>query len=494
MRAALYRAMKIRFCQRRWLVVCVLSMLGSAAGQELRSCHLTADEGRREVDALCTSVAVPLDPQAPDGDRIELFVAVVEALAEEPLADPLTVLAGGPGDAATRFFAMNEAAFSRILRSRDVLLVDQRGTGASAPLHCEKLEQANLLDQVGANVDELAELTLDCLRTVAHDPRFFTTSLAVADLDRMREALGYERLNLYGISYGTRVAQHYLRRYPQRVRSVVLDGVLPASVALGPDIALDSQAALEGVFDRCAAEPSCRAAHPQLRQRFKATFERLRAAPAVVSFNHPRSGAALDLTVDHTVLAGVVRLLLYSPQTASLLPPLIEAAQRGDYRQWAAQAVLISEALGELAMGLNYAVMCTEDVPFWPPLDRAAQARTFMGATLLEVAERVCRAWPAGALDEDFKQPLVSDAPVLLLSGERDPITPPRYAERVAQTLPNAVSVVASGQGHGMLMVPCLQRVMADFVETADPTALDLRCVERIRPLPLFTSALGPAP
>ena len=487
--------MKIGVCSV-WRLVAGLSLAlgGSVCAQELQPCHLTANEGRQEVDALCTTVAAPLDPTAPDGERIELFVAVVEALAEEPVADPLTIIAGGPGDAATRFFAMSEAAFSRVLRHRDVLLVDQRGTGGSAPLHCEGLEQASLLDAVGADATALAELALDCLRTVAYDPRFFTTSLAVEDLDRVRAALGYERLNLYGISYGTRVAQHYLRRYPQHVRSVVLDGVLPATVALGPDVALDSHAALDALFDRCEAEPACVAAYPQLRQRFDATLARLRDAPVAVSFQHPRTGAALDLTVDHTAMAGVVRLLLYSPQSASLLPPLVEAAYGGDYRRWAAQAYMVGEALGELAMGLNYAVMCTEDVPFWGDVDLAAQARTYMGATLVEVARRVCQRWPAGALHEDLKQPLVSDAPILLLSGELDPITPPRYAALVAQELSNAVSVVASGQGHGMLMVPCLQRVIAEFVDTANPAALDLRCVERIRPTPLFTSVLSPAP
>lgn len=462
--------------------------------ERLRPCHLTANEGRQEVDAQCGTLAVPLDPSAPDGKRIELFVAMVEALAEEPRPDPLTVLAGGPGDAATRFFAMSEAAFSRILRHRDVVLVDQRGSGASAPLHCESLQGASSLDLAGAQVDDLVELALDCLRATANDPRFFTTSLAVADLDRVRAALGYERLNLYGISYGTRVAQHYLRRFPQHVRRVVLDGVVPPEVALGPDISLDSQAALQGLFQRCQAEFACQAAYPQLRQRFDAMLERLREAPAEVSFKHPRTGEDLAMTVDDTVLAGVVRLLLYSPQTASLLPPLIEAAYLGDYRQWAAQATVVNETLGDLAVGLNYAVMCAEDVPFWANVDMAAQAGTFLGATLVQVTRGVCRTWPAGALDEGFKQPLASDAPILLLSGELDPVTPPRYAELAARSLTNAMSVVAAGQGHGMFAVPCLQHVMAEFLETDDPSEVDLRCVERIRPTPLFTSALGPAP
>ena len=478
----------------------LLSLFASAANAvDLAPCELSANEGRNEVAARCGVVSVPLDYERPDGERIDLAVAVVDALADDPAPEPLVVVAGGPGQAATDFFALSEAAFRRILRYRGVLLVDQRGTGDSAALHCEGLEDSSLGDGE-TDVESLAALAIDCLRTLEHDPRFFTTSVAVRDLDLVRAALGYERLTLYGISYGTRVVQHYARRFPEHVRSMVLDGVVPPTVSLGPDAALDSQAALDAVFQRCQDDAPCAEAFPNLREQFRAALERLREQPTTVAFAHPRTGEEVDMAIDHLTLAGVVRLLVYSPITASLLPPLIEAVHASDYAKLAAQAYTASEAVRGIATGLNYAVLCTEDHPFWGDVDFAAQRATYMGDTLVELSARVCEVWPAGPIDDDFKSPLTSAAPTLLLSGELDPITPPRYADLAAADLGNVLHVVGRGQGHGMVMVPCMRRIIAEFVEVADDASnvnaldLDLSCLERLRPFPLFASPLGPGP
>ena len=456
----------------------------------LSPCDLTASQGRQEVDARCGTLSVPLDRSDPDGETIDLFVAVVEALTEQPAADPLVVIAGGPGEAATRFFATAEDAFSRILRGRDVVLVDQRGTGQSAPLDCGDAADGLFLSGPAALIDA----GVACLESLDHDPRFFTTTTAVADLEHLRIALGYDELNLYGISYGTRVAQHYLRRFPERTRRVILDGVLPPGLALGPDVALRSQAALDALFERCESEPKCRNAFPDLRRSFEAVFERLEDAPVALSFEHPRTGETVDIALDRMLVAGIVRLLVYSPQTASLLPVLIDAAHGGDYRGFATQALLVSEAMEELSVGLNYAVVCTEDMPYAYPLDLDEQAETYMGTAFVEITTAVCEHWPRGVMDDDLRDPLASDKPVLMLSGELDPITPPAYARQAAAGLANAVQVVGRGQGHGMLMVGCVPRLMAEFVETAEPGSLDLDCVDRIRPFPLFTSRMGPPP
>ena len=471
----------------------LLAAVANAQPIVLSPCDLTAEQGRLEVDAQCTTLAVPLDRADPDSETIDLFVAVVEALTEQPAPDPLVVIAGGPGEAATRFFATAEVAFSRILRARDVVLVDQRGTGKSARLDCGDAARELFIPGTG-DPTALIDAGVSCLGSLDHDPRFFTTSVAVADLERVRIALGYDEVNLYGISYGTRVAQHYLRRFPERTRSVILDGVVPPGLALGPDVALRSQAALDALFERCEAEPSCRDEFPDLGRSFEAVLERLQDVPVEMGFEHPRTGERVDIVVDRMLVAGVVRLLAYSSQTASLLPVLIDAAHAGDYRGFATQALLVSEAMEELSVGLNYAVVCTEDMPYAGRVDLDEQAATYLGAAFVEVAAGVCEHWPRGVLDDDLRDPLASDAPVLMLSGELDPITPPAYADQAAAGLANAVQVVGRGQGHGMLMVGCVPRLMADFVETADPGSLDLDCVERIRPFPLFTSRLGPAP
>jgi len=477
----------------RWSLVpaALLGCAANAATIDLVDCELTASEGRQEVKARCGMLPVPLDPDAPDGEQIELHVAVVDALAEQAEPDPLFVIAGGPGEASTRFFAATEQAFSRILRRRDIVLVDQRGTGNSAPLSCETLQEDHVLQ--GADLDTVVEATVGCLDELDHDPRFFTTGIAVGDLDRVRQALGYEQVNLYGISYGTRVAQHFLRRFPERTRRVILDGVLPPSVVLGPDVALASQAALDALFERCESDADCQAAFPQLREHFVALLERLDREPVRVTIDHPRTGEPTEIVVDRLAMVAVVRLMIYAPQTASLLPVLVETAHAGDYRALASQAFLLEEGIRGLAVGLNYAVACTEDYPFIGEVDLDALAATYMGTDFVEVLGRVCDRWPRGNVDSDFGEPVASDAPVLLLSGELDPITPPAYAALAAAKMTNAIGVVAAGQGHGMLTLGCMQRLMADFVHL-DPISLDLSCVARIRPFPLFTSTMGPPP
>ena len=473
-------------------VSCLLGAPAHAAEIDLSPCKLSAADGRQEEGAQCGTLEVPLNPNDPGGETIELFVAVVEALAEQPSPDPLVVIAGGPGEAATRFYATAARAFSHIVRDRDIVLVDQRGTGRSAPLRCDHGQDDPFLTSVG--VAEVIDASVQCLEGLDHDPRFFTTSVAVRDLERVRRALGYEKLNLYGVSYGTRVAQHYLRRFPERTRRIILDGVVPPDVALGPEVALASQAALDALFERCETDEGCRGAFPDLARRFDAVLGRLRQAPVETVVNHPRTGEAVDVVVDHWMLIGVVRLLVYHPQTASLLPVVIDAVDRGDYRVVAAQAFVVTEGLVDLAVGLNNAVVCTEDFPFVRNMDLEAQAATYMGTAFMEIVVGTCEHWPKGMLDDDLREPLLSDVPALILSGELDPITPPRYASKVATGLANAVEVVGRGQGHGMLMVGCTQRLMAEFLDIDEVKALDLACVDRMRPFPLFISRMGPGP
>lgn len=477
---------------RLFLAGCFLATSAVAAESDPHPCHLTAAEGRQEVAAECRMLRVPLDPSEVAGETIELFVAVVEALAEEPAPDPLVVIAGGPGQAATRFYVTVETAFSRIVRKRDIVLVDQRGAGRSTPLRCDS--ERNDLFLTPGDVADMIEANRECLDGLAHDPRFFTTSVAVRDLDAVREVLGYEALNLYGISYGTRVAQHYLRTYPARTRRVILDGVVPPTAALGAEVALRSQAVLDRLFDRCEADDGCQRTFPGLRHRFEAVLARLEESPVEFTLDHPRTGEPVDVVVDHWMFVGVVRLLVYQPQTASLLPVLIDAVHRGDYRALASQAFLLTEEIEDLAVGLNNAVMCTEDYPFQGVVDRDAQAATYMGTAFVEILAGTCEHWPRGLMDDDLRTALVSDKPVLMLSGELDPITPPSYAQQAAAGLSNVTDVVGPDQGHGMLLVGCAQRLMADFLDIDPASALDLGCVDRIRPAALFMSRMGPGP
>ncbi len=467
-----------------------------AVALELSECWLTAAEGRVEVGAQCGRLAVPLNPDDAGGDTIELAVAVVPALTPEPEPDPLTLLAGGPGQAASELFPLVQGAFFSILATRDVLLVDQRGTGGSAPLHCANVEAWELRESMAASADDVVAATLECLAALEDDPRWFTTSAAVRDLEQVRAALGYERLNLYAASYGTRVAQHYLRRYPERTRSVILDGVVPPSLALGPDIALNSQAALDALFARCAEDAACGAAFAELPARLGALLGRLDAAPPELTFPHPLTGATVTMQLSRNGAAAAIRLLLYTPDTMSLLPALLDQAFAERYQPLAAQLVNMASSIGSLAYGLNFAVLCTEDVPFWGAVDVDAQRRTYMGNVAMDVQRRVCAAWPQGFMDADLKAPLATDVPALLLSGEFDPITPPSYAQRAGAGFARGTHVIGQGQGHGLVGSGCVPRLMAAFItNAADPEwKLDTSCMESLIPAPLFASPMGPGP
>jgi len=214
----------------------------------LEPCRISDIDGLVSVEARCGRFSVPEDPDSPEGARIELAVAIVPAVATQAKPDPLFLLAGGPGQGAIEGFTPILGAFAGIRRERDLVLVDQRGTGASNRLDCPMPEEA--LASGDVSPAEMREMARDCLAKVHGDPQFYTTSIAVRDLDAVRAALGYAEINVFGGSYGTRVAQHYARRYAEHTRTIILDGIVPPDIVLVPQIAIESQRALERVFDR----------------------------------------------------------------------------------------------------------------------------------------------------------------------------------------------------------------------------------------------------
>lgn len=463
----------------------------SLAALDFEPCVLTAVGDRSEVSVKCATLEVPLDHDKPDGPRIELFVARNAALAGTPAPDPFVIIAGGPGQASTIFYAQMASAFSRVRRTRDIVLVDQRGTGSSTPLRCENIER----DEVYLDTKTFVRLGAECVDGLTHDPAFFTTSAAVRDLERIRETLGYPSLNIYGISYGTRVAQHYLKRYPERVRTVVLDGVVPPGLALGPGMAIDGQRALDRLLARCAAAPACAEQYPNLGDRLGELLALLKASPPMIEVPHPRTGADTTLTLTDDLVAGMVRLLTYSPQTAAVIPMLVRAASEGDYGPLAAQVLMVSEDVhGAISFGMHFAVVCTEDVPFWGKLDRAALEETFLGPAQTDALGQICESWPRGFIDDDFASPVESAVPVILLSGENDPVTPPAYAEMSVPGLTNYRHVTLKHQAHGQLTTGCVPQRLGTFVDQADPAVFDDLCLEAVEAFPIFTSPMGPPP
>lgn len=442
----------------------------------------------------CGTLEVPRDYAAPDGTKLDLFYARIPALTASPAGDPLVLINGGPGGSTVDLYLQNRNAFAAVRRERDILLLDQRGTGRSlAGLDCELPEDFEL---VTAGADEIRATVAACIGEFEHDPRFFTTSVAVRDLDLLRERLGIEQWNVYGVSYGTRVAQHYLRHYGEHVRTMILDGVVPADIALGPDIAADAQAALDAIFARCLADAGCAGRFPDLVAEFTELRTLFMGRSVEVFLGDPVTGEAESVELGEDELQGVVRLMSYSDATVALLPLIIDQAFQGNYAPLAAQAELQIEALGEsIGFAMHNSVVCTEDAPWFPAANGPDAALLYLGTTVVDGLRAICESWPAGVIDADFHEPVVSDRPVLLLSGEHDPVTPPANAERViAGGLDNARHLVGPAQGHGLAIVGCVPRLIGEFIEAGSHADLDASCLELEPPMPFFLDFQGPEP
>lgn len=457
----------------------------------LEACQLSAPGLPTRLPAKCGTLTVYEDRAAQSGRQIDLRIAVLPALSRNPAPDPLFYVTGGPGGAATQDYLSAHPAFQRINEKRDIVLVDQRGTGQSHPLDCPTLDtpgDADLKREVDRCLDQL-DANLD----------LYTTSIAMDDLDQVRAALGYDKINLYGISYGTRAALTYLRQHGDHVRTVILDGVLPQDEPLGISVASDAQRALDLIFERCAADSACDEAFPDLYQKFETLLTSLEREPITVTLTHPTTGDSTEINFTREEFALTIRLFSYSQETVALLPLLIHTAQAsGDFGRLAAEYLLISRQLEDnLSEGMNYSVVCAEDVPFLYKEgqfvgDVEAEQRSYLGETYRELA-KICALWPVAPVSADFKAPVASDVPVLLLSGEADPVTPPSNGDQAARTLPYSLHLVAPGQGHGVIFRGCISRIAAEFIESGTVQELDTSCANEIQPMPFFVNFAGPS-
>jgi len=466
-------------------------------GLTLTACKLEDPSKVSLVLAECGDLRVPENPADPGGRSISLHLARVSAINRNKQPDPLFVLAGGPGMAATTFYASAAFAFERIRRDRDIVLVDQRGTGQSNPLNCT-LDDDALYHATDAQIAAEAKRCLTTLEKKAH-VEFYTTSVAVRDLDAVRLALGYQRINIYGVSYGTRVAQHYVRRFPDKVRSVILDGVVPPQSALGTETAINAENALSNILTRCAHNTECSKHFGDPATAYHSLRATLQARPVSVNLPDPSSGEPSNVEFTNYHLASVLRLASYTAEQAALLPLMLHGAtaESANFIPLASQFLMVNRSYGDaVAYGMHNSVVCSEDVPFWDlsKVNRAELEKTFLGTAQLDGLKSICSIWPRGTIDPDFHAELHSDVPALLLSGGNDPVTPPADAEQAKRGFIHSVHVVIDGLGHGQLTAPCVDHVMQTFVSKGAIDGLDVSCVKSDVPLPFFLTVGGPSP
>lgn len=466
---------------------------------ELHPCELAQPHSGLSSAAWCAPFQVPEDRANPSGRKIDMRLAIIRSSAQVPADDLVVFLAGGPGQAATETYSSIAPAVAPLLAHRNVVLLDQRGTGGSHPLSCRDGDDHDVPggsdDNHGVDMDAVRKETKRCLDSLSAqaDVRFYTTTDAVADLEDLRKALGSPPFDVFGVSYGTRVAQQYAMRHPESVRTLVLDGVAPNALVLGEDFAVNLDAALKAQFARCANDEACRARFADPYQTLYQLRDALRANPHKVSFRDPQSYATTQRVLSEYALATVVRMFAYSPETAALLPLSIDAAARGDVGPLLGQAKLLTGDLGDtMDGGMQYSVICSEDADLLTP--RPQDKDTILGDTMIEAFRSACAVWPHGQRPADFHHPLQSPVTALLMSGEFDPVTPPRYGDEVLKGLPNGRHFVLKGQGHNVVARGCMPRLLDQFLDKADAKGLDGKCLERLSPVPVFVGFNGATP
>jgi pimeloyl-ACP methyl ester carboxylesterase len=455
----------------------VLTPCTLASGTAAQCGHLTVPENRHDTTG--------------NGRTLDIEFAVLPATLGNPEPDPIFMLAGGPGQAAMTAFPQILPALSKLNQNRDIVLVDQRGTGRSNPLACPTIADLPL-----DSTEEMLNEALSACReqlAASNDLTQYHTTIAMTDLDEVRAALGYEQINLLGISYGSRAALEYMRLFPEQTRSVVLNAVAGPELVLQLQAPQDGQRALDLFFARCAADDACHTTFPNLEAEFAGLLTQL-ADGVDVRLVHPTSGAVEEVTLNRDDFMQSIFALLYSADFVSLLPLLIHnAAESGDLSPIIAPALTVSSSSG-IHHGMFYAVVCSEDAPLIDLAEAEALQAQTQFALVAEDLLTICAEWPRATTPAELREPVTAVIPTLLLSGEADPITPPQYADSVAATLPNSHHLVIPGYGHDVLLVGCIPSLVANFINQGGVDDLDVTCAGEIQPPPFFVSPAGPRP
>ncbi|MBQ4812569.1 alpha/beta fold hydrolase [Pseudoalteromonas luteoviolacea] len=454
----------------------------------LQPCYVDGLEDR----LMCGSISQPLSKDNSE-ESIEIHFAVIPAIKETNPTEAVLAFAGGPGQSAIEVAPI----FARNLRyareNRDIILVDQRGTGKSNLLQCDtdNLEQQFALDDQAVPLFKLAkEETQACIKKLNTDLSNFTTVAAASDFEAVRIALGYETLHLYGASYGTRIAQEYMRQYPNSVATAVLDGVVPMQqslVAIG-DAIDDSLVAL---FKRCAEEHVCNGQYPNLEDKYQTLINTVKTSPIKVSVRHPRTFELIDLVITESKLRGSIRMALYGHTTRALVPLVIDAAHKGNYNPLV--GLLGNEnTFGAIAMGMHSAITCGEDWPNMTNQDRAKYKKSYFGRLMIEALDASCPLWQVKPVEQYFYQPLKTAIPTLLLSGGLDPATPPSWAELAMVNMGNAKHLVAPTATHGVAAQTCANKLIGEFINLRTFESLDSECLEKDNTKQYFMNINGP--
>ena len=463
------------------------------AAAALKDCKL---EGT-QIEAQCGALEVLENRALPEGRKIVLNIVVLKATSRNPAPDPLFLLAGGPGQAATQVFTNLAGTLARIREKRDLVMVDQRGVGKSAPLSCapqpsQTTPTPGIIRADPPVQDQLAEMDACLQNFQGVDLTQYTTDVAMQDLDDVRQALGYETINLLGVSYGTRAALAYLGLYPDRVRSLVLDGVAPLGWALGATMRADAQRALDLIFLRCEKDANCHEKFPNLKRELADLISGLYDSTQPVTVPDPLTGEPTQVEISPLMISSTVRMMSYNDNQAALIPLMIHQAAEGNFTILVSQYLQLFRSLdASVDVGMYYSVWCYEDLPHLPV---SGELGEYYFDPDLDVSRSICERWPVINHAIDIPNTTNTDVPMLLISGEADPVTPPANGDLVAHGFSNSLHLVLPGMGHNNFYTGCMRSIVRDFIDQASAANLETGCLQNIAPLPFFLSPVGPQP
>ena len=443
-----------------------------------------------EIDGelFCGKLAVFENRETRTGRKIDLNVVVLPAFDQKTKVEPLFDLAGGPGASSADRAEFYAGPGKEYRRRHDVICVDQRGTGESNRLSILREKTAQYY------VSEM--FPIDYVRQLRHaleqraDLTKYTTSIAMDDLDDVRAWLGYDKINLFGGSYGTRAALVYMRQHPDHVRSAILLAVAPTDLKMPLHHSESAARAIDLLFGECERDAACQAAFPQIRDDWTNVLAQLEKQSARVEYSPPGMAAPTIVEIQRSVFAEKVRTWMYRRDQAARIPLIVHHAANGDFGPFLQLA--IGPSIPDfVADGMYLSVTCAEDVPFIKPEEAAKlTAGNPFGNYRVFQQTRACSMWPRGEIPADFLEPVSSNAPVLIFSGNMDPVTPPNYGEEVAKHLRNSRHIIVAQAGHGVdgLKDPgCVDRIAIEFLDKGDAKNLDVSCIERMAPPPFAT-------
>jgi pimeloyl-ACP methyl ester carboxylesterase len=450
----------------------------------IEPCEVPGARPNTKEKVRCGTYEVFENRTAMSGRTIKLKIVVFPATGENPAPDPVFYIAGGPGSSATEEAPFIAQEWSKIRERRDLVFVDQRGTGGSNPLNCELYDPKNINSYLGSYfpLDDVRRCRQQ-VESIA-DLRFYGTHVAMDDLEEARVALGYKQINIGAVSYGTRAALIYLKRHPSSVRAMLLQGALPTSQPMPRDFPQNTERALNGILSDCLADKECSAAFPNVRDDAKAVLQRLISGAVEVDVKDPRA-VATRIKLNRDLAAETIRYMLYSSTGAGRVPLFLHLAATGNFTPLAESALIYRKRLATGANGMYLAVTCSEDLPWIKPGERERDAENiFLGNYRLRQQRAACEIWPRAEVPRDFHKSTRANTNVLILTGQWDPVTPPIYGDIAAKNLPNSLHVVVPNGGHGfggLDGLSCIQDLNARFIESGSVRGLDTSCVKNIR-------------